>query len=90
MPRYANIRTTRLHNLLLRMGFTETTRNHHRNYRHPGLDLRTRVSFGNNEIDAPTMGEIITRRLCMTVDESLEAMDWNITERFTDPNFWNN
>ena len=89
MPRYANIRATTLHNLLLRMGFTETRRNHHRNYRHRGLALRTRISFGNKEIDADTMGEIITNQLRMTVDEFREAMNGNIPERFTNPAHWN-
>ena len=90
MPRYANVRTAALHRLLLRMGFTETTRNHHRNYRHHGLVLRTRVSFGNKEIDADTMGEIITKQLRMTVDEFREAMNGDIPERFTNPELWNN
>ena len=56
MPRYANVRTTALHRLLLRMGFVETTRKHHRHYRHTGLNLRVRASFGRKEIDADLIG----------------------------------
>lgn len=90
MPRYANVRPTELHRLLSRMGFIETARNHHRHYHHDGLGLRTRVSFGNKEIDADTMGDIITKQLRMTVDEFREAMNGSIPERFTNPEFWNN
>ena len=89
MPRFANVRTTALQRLLLRMGFVEIGRNHHRNYRHHGLALRTRISFGSKEIDADTMGDIITKQLRMTVDEFREAMNGNIPERFTNPQFWN-
>ena len=90
MPRYANVRTTALHRLLLRMGFIEFARNHHRHYRHDGLGLRARVSFGNKEVRPNVMGEIITQRLRMTVDEFREAMNGSIPERFTNPEFWNN
>ena len=90
MPRYANVRTTALHRLLLRMGFVEIGRNHHRHYRHDGLDLRARVSFGNKEVRPSVMGEIITQQLRMTVDEFRAAMNGNIPERFTNPEFWNN
>lgn len=36
------------------------------------------------------MGEIITTRLGMTVNEFREAMNGNIPERFTNPAFWDN
>jgi len=52
--------------------------------------LYTKISFGNNEIEAPTMGEIITKQLRMTVDEFRDARNGNIPERFTNPEFWNN
>ena len=58
MPRYANVRATALHNLLLRMGFVETRRNHHLHYRHEGLGLRVRSSFGNKEIKADLMAKL--------------------------------
>ena len=45
MPRYANVRTTALRRLLLRMGFVETARNDHWRYRHTGLRLRVHVSI---------------------------------------------
>ena len=88
MPRYANVRTAALHNLLLRMGFIEIAHNHHRQYRHDGLRLRTRMSFGNKEIKPGVMGTIITRQLRMTVDEFRAAINGDIPERFTNPRFW--
>ena len=90
MPRYANVRPRALRRLLRRMGFVKTARNDHWRYRHSGLGLYTKISFGNNEIDAPMMGEIITQQLRMTVDEFREAMNGNIPERFTNPEFWSN
>ena len=90
MPRYGNVRPRQLRNLLLRMGFVETARNDHWRYRHYGLALYTFVSFGNKEIDAAFMGKILTTQLRMTVDEFREAMNGNIPERFTNPEFWNN
>lgn len=90
MPRYANVRPRELRRLLLRMGFIETAHNDHWRYRHVGLDLRTKVSFGNHEIKARYMGGIIAKQLGMTVDEFREAMNGNIPERFTNPDCWNN
>ncbi len=90
MPRYANVRTRALRRLLFRMGFVETAHNDHWRYRHPGLNLRTRVSFGNNEISAARMGKIITQQLQMTIDEFRAAMNGEIPERFTNPEFWTN
>ena len=88
MPRYANVRTRALRRLLTRMGFVETASNDHWRYRHPGLDLHTRVSFGNKEIRAELMGTIITQQLQMTVAEFRAAMNGDIPERFTNPRFW--
>ena len=76
--------------LLLRMGFVETARNDHWRYPHPGLKPRTRVSLGNNEIKPDVMGTIITGQLQMTVDEFRAAMNGDIPERFTNPEFWSN
>ena len=90
MPRYANVRPRALRRLLLRMGFVETARNDHWRYLHPGMRLRTRVSFGDKEISTARMGDIITRQLRMTVDEFRAAMDGEIPERFTNPRFWTN
>ncbi len=90
MPRYANVRARELRRLLLRMGFVETAHNDHWRYRHQGLGLYTKVSFGNHEIRAHYMGSIITKQLRMTVDEFRDAMNGNIPERFTNPEFWNN
>ena len=89
MPSYANVRPRALRRLLSRMGLVETAHNDHWRYRHLGLGLYTKVSFGNNEIDAQIMGDIITKQLRMTVDEFREAMNGNIPERFTNPEFWN-
>ena len=89
MPRFANVRPRRLRRVLLQMGFIETVHNDHWRYRHPGLGLRTHVSFGNKEIRAELMGDIITHQLRMTVDEFRDAMDGDIPERFINPEFWN-
>ena len=90
MPLYGNVRSRELRNLLLRMGFVETARNDHWRFRHSGLRLRTFVSFGNDEIDAKFMGNIITQQLRMTVEEFRAAMAGDIPERFTNPEFWTN
>ena len=90
MPRYANVRADALRRLLLRMGFVETARNDHWRYRHPGLHLRVHVSFGNDEIRSTRMGRIITQQLRMTIDEFRAAMNGDIPERFTNPDFWSN
>ena len=90
MPRYANVRPRALHHLLLRMGFVETEHTNHWRYRHPGLGLRTKISFGNKEIDADDMGRIIARQLRMTVDEFRAAMGGDIPERFVNPDYWTN
>ncbi len=90
MPRFANVRPRRLRRVLLQMGFIETVHNDHWRYRHPGLGLRTHVSYGNNEIRAELMGDIITHQLRMTIDEFRDAMNGDIPERFTNPEFWTN
>lgn len=90
MLRYANVRARELRRLFLRMGFVETAHNDHWRYRHFGLGLYTKVSFGNHEIRARYMGGIITKQLRMTVDEFREAMNGNIPEQSTNPDFWNN
>ena len=89
MPRYANVQTRALRRLLVRMGLIETSHNDHWRYRHEGLGLRTRVSFGDKEVGAIVMGKIIGQ-LGMTVDEFREAMNGNIPERFTNPECWSN
>ncbi len=89
MPRYANVQTRALRRLLVRMGLIETSHNDHWRYRHEGLGLRTRVSFGDKEVGAIVMGRIIGQ-LGMTVDEFREAMNGDIPERFTNPECWSN
>ncbi len=90
MPRIANIRARAFRNLLLRMGFEETSRNHHWHYQHRGLKLRTKVSFGTQEIQPPLMGTIVTKQLQMSEAEFRAALDGDIPERFTNPKFWGN
>lgn len=89
MPRYANVRTRALRRLLIRMGFIEIAHNDHWCYRHDGLGLYTKVSFGDKEVGAIVMGNIISQ-LQMTVDEFRAAMNEDIPERFTNPQFWSN
>ena len=69
MPRVAGVRTGELRSLLLRMGFVEMRHNDHWRFRHFGLRLWTKVSFGRNEIPAVQMGRIVTQQLQMTVAE---------------------
>lgn len=90
MPRFANVRPRRLRRVLLQMGFIETIHNDHWRYHHPGLGLRTHVSFGNKEVRAELMGTIIAKQLRMSIDEFRSAMDGEIPERFTNPEFWTN
>ncbi len=87
MPRYANVRTRALRRLLIRMGFIEIAHNDHWRYRHDGLGLYTKVSFGDKEVGAIVMGNIISQ-LQMIVDEFRAAMNGDIPERFTNPEFW--
>ena len=65
-------------------------RNDHWRYLRPGLKPRTRVSLGNNEIKADVMDTIIAGQLQMSVDEFRAAMNGDIPERFTNPEFWSN
>ena len=90
MPRVAGVRTGELRSLLFRMGFVEMGHNDHWRFRHFGLRLWTKVSFGRNEIPAAQMGRIVTQQLQMTVDEFRAAMNGDIPERFTNPEFWSN
>ena len=90
MSRIAGIRPNELRRLLLRMGFEPTRRNDHWRFRHRGLNLRTKVSFGSREIYASRMGEIVADQLHMTAAEFRAAMRGNIPERFTNPDFWTN
>jgi len=89
MPRIAGIRPAQLRNLLLRLGFLEDRHNDHWRFRHDGLRLRTKISFGRKEIPAAQMGRIVAQQLRMTVDEFRAAMNGKIPERFTNPEFWN-
>ena len=89
MPRIAGVRARELRRLLLRLGFVETRRNDHWRFRHFGLRLATKVSFGRGEISSTRMGRIVTQQLMMTEEEFRSALDGNIPERFTNPEFWN-
>ena len=90
MPRIAGVRAGELRSLLLRLGFIETRHNDHWRFRHFGLRLRTRISFGRNEISATRMGRIVTQQLQMSEAEFRAALDGAIPERFTNPKFWGN
>ena len=90
MARIAGIRPNELRRLLLRMGFEVERRNNHWRFRHYGLNLRTKVSFGSRELSASRMGEIATGQLHMTAAEFRAAMRGNIPERFTNPDLWTN
>ena len=85
MPRIAGIRANELRRLLLRMGFSVDRQNDHWRFHHPRLGLRTKVSFGSQEIPSVQMGRIVTEQLRMSADEFRAARRGDIPERFTNP-----
>ena len=89
MPRIANVRTRDLIRLLHRMRFERDNRDHTYFY-HEWLDLWTKVSHGDKEIDAMLMGDIAIKQLKMnSSDEFRAALRGDIPLRYLDPNaFW--
>ena len=89
MPRIANVRTRDLIRLLRRMRFERDNRDHAYFY-HEWLELWTKVSHGDKEIDAALMGDIAIKQLKMnSSDEFRAALRGNIPLRYLDPNaFW--
>ena len=71
--------------LLRRMGFVQTNRDHVF-FIHAWLNLRTKVSHGDKEVDADLMGEIAIVQLKMnSADEFRAALRGDIPRRYLDP-----
>ena len=86
MPRIANVRPRDLIRLLRRMRFERDDRDHI-NFCHEWLNLRTKVSHGDKEIDADLMARIAIRQLKMnSAEEFRAALAGNIPQRYLDPN----
>ncbi len=85
MVRIANVKTRQLLRLLRRMGFVQTNRDH-AFFIHAWLNLRTKVSHGDKEVDADLMGEIAIVQLKMnSADEFRAALRGNIPRRYSTP-----
>ena len=67
------------------MGFTQSNRDH-AYFIHAWLNLRTKVSHGDKEVDADLMGEIAIVQLKMnSADEFRAALRGDIPRRYLDP-----
>ena len=67
------------------MGFTQSNRDH-AYFVHAWLNLRTKVSHGEKELDADLMGEIAIVQLKMnSADEFRAALRGDIPRRYLDP-----
>ena len=85
MVRIANVKTRQLLRLLRRMGFTQSNRDH-AYFIHAWLNLRTKVSHGDKEVDADLMGEIAIVQLKMnSAEEFRRALRGDIPRRYLDP-----
>ena len=85
IARIANIRPRELLKLLRRMGFIQSNRDHVF-FVHSWLNLRTKVSHGDREIDALLMGKIAIDDLKFNgADEFRAALRGNIPRRYLDP-----
>ena len=85
MVRIANVKTRQLLRLLRRMDFTQSNRDH-AYFIHAWLNLRTKVSHGDKEVDADLMGEIAIVQLKMnSAEEFRAALRGNIPRRYLDP-----
>ena len=86
MARIVNVEARELLRLLRRMGFYQSNRDHAYFY-HAWLNLRTKVSHGDKEINAVLMGKIAIEDLKMnSADEFRAALRGNIPRRYLDPN----
>ncbi len=85
MVRIANVKTRQLLRLLRRIGFTQSNRDYVY-FIHAWLNLRTKVSHGDKEVDADLMGEIAIVQLKMnSAEEFRAALRGNIPRRYLDP-----
>ncbi len=71
--------------LLRRMGFVQSKRDHAYFY-HVWLNIRTKISHGDKEINALLMGKIVIDDLKMnSAEEFRSALRGNIPRRYLDP-----
>ncbi len=71
--------------LLRRMGFVQSNRDHAYFY-HVWLNIRTKISHGDKEINATLMGKIAIDDLKMnSAEEFRSALRGNIPRRYLDP-----
>ena len=85
MPKIANVRPRDLIRLLHRMRFEREDRDH-ANFYHEWLNLWTKISHGDKEIDADLMGRIAIKQLKMnSAEEFRAAMRGDIPRRYLDP-----
>ena len=81
MPRIANVKARDLIRLLHRMNFERYDRDHIYFY-HEWLNLWTKISHGDKDIDAALMGRIAIRQLKMnSADEFRAALRGDIPSR---------
>lgn len=85
MPRIANVKARDLIRLLNRMRFERYDRNHIYFY-YEWLNLWTKISHGDKDIDAALMGRIALIQLKMnSVEEFRRALRGDIPRRYLDP-----
>ena len=85
MARIVNVRTRELLRLLRRMRFVQINRDH-AFFDHLWLNLRTKVSHGDKEVNALLMGKIAIDDLKMnSADEFRAALRGDIPRRYLDP-----
>ena len=85
MVRIANVKTREILRLLRRMGFIQSNRDHAYFY-HAWLNLRTKISHGDKDVNALLMGKIAIDDLKMnSAEEFRAALRGNIPRRYLDP-----
>lgn len=86
MVRIANVKVREILRLLRRMGFVQSNRDHTYFY-HAWLNLRTKISHGDKDVNALLMGKIAIDDLKMnSAEEFRAALRGNIPRRYLDPN----
>ena len=85
MVRIANVKTREILCLLRRMGFAQSNRDHAYFY-HAWLNLRTKISHGDKDVNALLMGKIAIDDLKMnSAEEFRAALRGDIPRRYLDP-----
>ncbi len=85
MVRIANVKSREILRLLRRMGFVQSNRDHFYFY-HAWLNLRTKISHGDKDINALPIGKIAIDDLKMnSAEEFRAALRGDIPRRYLDP-----